>query len=509
MADQLSSAHPSAMDMPQSEVQQPDRSGGNGHIVSNDNTLLTRRSSILKADSMRFALKAFDLVFALCIALTSLQFAGFQVLSAPFGLVLPFLVVGYAAPLGLRWAEAYQFGYSGSFFSIVSRSIVGASAPVFLTLMMIWPFKITPEPEVLMKASLLIWMALCAVHAISLFIFREMKRTGTLNENIIIVGATGNARRMIERNQEHRELNIVGVFDDRLSRAPTQLSGVPLLGTLDDLLDWDQLPYVDRIVVTVTTDARERVNHLLDKLRALPHQVVLLFDMQGFDPEHDSLAEIANAPGAYVSGAPEDERRAISKRIFDVVMASVMLVCFSPFMLAVAAAIKMDSPGPIFFRQKRHGFNNEIIRVWKFRSMKTNLSAEERMTSQTKKDDPRVTRIGRIIRKTSLDELPQLLNVLRGEMSIVGPRPHAVGMTTDEEEVHAIVSDYAHRHRAKPGITGWAQINGSRGPVHTRAEVQERVRLDMEYVNRSSIWFDLYIMIMTAPCLLGDAKRER
>ena len=124
-------------------------------------------------------------------------------------------------------------------------------------------------------------------------------------------------------------------------------------------------------------------------------------------------------------------------------------------------------------------------------------------------NDPRVTKVGSFIRKTSLDELPQLLNVIAGEMSLVGPRPHAIGMTTEEDEVQTIVGDYAHRHRVKPGITGWAQINGSRGPVHTKTEVRDRVRLDMEYVNRSSFWFDLYIMLMTAPCLLGDARRDR
>lgn len=141
--------------------------------------------------------------------------------------------------------------------------------------------------------------------------------------------------------------------------------------------------------------------------------------------------------------------------------------------------------------------------------MRDDKAAAHKMSAQTTKDDPRVTRIGRIIRKTSIDELPQLINVLRGEMSLVGPRPHAVGMTTEETEVHTIVGDYAHRHRVKPGITGWAQINGSRGPVHAKDEVRQRVELDMEYVNRASFWFDLYIMIMTAPCLLGDGKIDR
>ncbi|MAF58356.1 MAG: hypothetical protein CMK03_10660 [Ponticaulis sp.] len=149
------------------------------------------------------------------------------------------------------------------------------------------------------------------------------------------------------------------------------------------------------------------------------------------------------------------------------------------------------------------------MRVWKFRPMRPDRKAEEGIITQVTGDDDRVTRLGRFLRKTSLDELPQLINVLKGEMSLVGPRPHAVGMTTEETEVHHLVGDYAHRHRVKPGLTGWAQINGSRGPVHTAELVRERVRLDMEYVNRSSFWFDLYIMIMTAPCLLGDDTNDR
>jgi exopolysaccharide biosynthesis polyprenyl glycosylphosphotransferase len=235
----------------------------------------------------------------------------------------------------------------------------------------------------------------------------------------------------------------------------------------------------------------------------------LLLDLDGFDPETESLAEIARSPAAYVSGTPRDTRRAMVKRCADVVFSLAMLLAFSPVLMITAIMIKLESPGPIFFRQRRHGFNNQIIRVWKFRSMRDDPVAAEKMSQQTLRDDPRVTRVGRFIRKTSIDELPQLINVLKGEMSIVGPRPHAVGMTTDETAVQAIVGDYAHRHRVKPGITGWAQINGSRGPVHTKQEVRDRVRLDMEYVNRSSFWFDLYIMVMTAPCLLGDAKRDR
>ena len=254
-----------------------------------------------------------------------------------------------------------------------------------------------------------------------------------------------------------------------------------MIGRIDDLLNWDQLPHVDRIIVSVTTDARERVRGLIDRLRFLPQRVVLLLDLDGFGGDNQTLAQIARSPAAYVCGAPEDIRRAVLKRGSDIFFSILLLIHFAPLLLVLAIAIRLDSPGPVLFRQRRHGFNNRIIRVWKFRSM----------------------------RATSLDELPQLFNVLKGEMLIVGPRPHAVGMTAEATQVYSIVADYAHRHRVKPGITGWAQINGSRGPLHSKEEVRNRIRLDLEYVNRSSFWLDLYIMIMTAPCLLGDRNRAR
>ena len=236
---------------------------------------------------------------------------------------------------------------------------------------------------------------------------------------------------------------------------------------------------------------------------------LLVLDLDGFNPEHTSLARVVDAPATYVSGAPKDMRRAAVKRAFDLCVASLAAVVLAIPMLLIGLLIRLDSKGPVLFRQKRHGFNNEIILVWKFRTMRPDKAAEEGIILQTTHNDPRVTRIGRFLRATSLDELPQIFNVLKGEMSIVGPRPHAVGMTAGSIEVTRTVGDYAHRHRMKPGMTGWAQVNGSRGPCHTPNEVRERVRLDMEYVNRASVWLDLLITLKTIPCLLGDRDRSR
>jgi lipopolysaccharide/colanic/teichoic acid biosynthesis glycosyltransferase len=174
----------------------------------------------------------------------------------------------------------------------------------------------------------------------------------------------------------------------------------------------------------------------------------------------------------------------------------------------MALAIRLDSPGPVMFRQRRHGFNNEEIVVWKFRTMR-HEPAEEGVVRQVTACDDRVTRVGRLLRKCSLDELPQLINVLMGEMSLVGPRPHAIGMKTGEVDSARLVAEYAHRHRIKPGLTGWAAIHGSRGPVDTPEAVRRRVELDVEYIERQSFWLDLYILAMTLPCLLGDRAAVR
>src|SRR6201999_2076526 len=174
---------------------------------------------------------------------------------------------------------------------------------------------------------------------------------------------------------------------------------------------------------------------------------------------------------ARMSGFHQDDRRALNKRAQDLVVGCAALAVASPVMALIALAIRLDSPGPIFFRQRRHGFNNEDIVVWKFRSMHDAMR-DEKASRQVSRGDDRVTRVGRFIRKTSLDELPQLLNVLRGEMSLVGPRPHAIGMKTGHVESARLVAVYAHRHRIKPGMTGWAAVNGSRGPLHTAQDVR-------------------------------------
>jgi lipopolysaccharide/colanic/teichoic acid biosynthesis glycosyltransferase len=195
----------------------------------------------------------------------------------------------------------------------------------------------------------------------------------------------------------------------------------------------------------------------------------------------------------------------LAKRAQDLALGSLMLAAMAIPMLIIALAVKIDSRGPVLYRQRRHGFNNRVITVLKFRTMRHETEASARPAQP---GDPRITRIGAWLRPYSLDELPQLINVLAGEMSLVGPRPHAIDLKAAERELSHIVADYAHRHRVKPGITGWAQVNGSRGAVRTPACVRRRLKLDLEYVAGASLWLDLQILLRTVPALIGDARRK-
>jgi exopolysaccharide biosynthesis polyprenyl glycosylphosphotransferase len=197
---------------------------------------------------------------------------------------------------------------------------------------------------------------------------------------------------------------------------------------------------------------------------------------------------------------------AIIKSAMDRVVGLCALVVLSPLMLATAVAVRLESKGPVLFKHKRYGFNNELVEVWKFRSMYTEMS-DANAAKLVTKDDPRVTRVGRFIRKTSIDELPQLFNVLKGELSLVGPRPHATQAKAATELYEQVVDGYFARHKVKPGITGWAQINGWRCETDTHDKIANRVKYDLEYIDRWSIWLDLRILIKTPFALLSPANK--
>lgn len=429
-------------------------------------------------------------------------------LAAAAGEIAPLVIAAVTALGVMRSARLYDFGRNeglGLHLARVAGSMVLAlAAGAAIAVVTGYPHALIPLTSWgVVGAAILV-----AMHALWWTLVRRWRADGRLTPSIAIVGATRHAERLISEALARRDMNVLGVFDERLGRSPDAVAGVPVLGDLDALLSHKLTPYLDRIVVAVDPAARKRVAEITSRLAVLPNAVSLLVDQDGQAGRDEALARLAEAPLAPLGGRPDPDRSAFAKRMQDLIIGGLMLVGLTPVLALVALGVKLDSPGPVFFRQRRHGFNNEEILVWKFRTMR-HEAADATASRQVTADDDRITRLGKFLRKTSIDELPQLLNVLKGEMSLVGPRPHAVGMKTGETESARLVAEYAHRHRMKPGMTGWAAIKGSRGPLHSAADVKRRVQLDVDYIERQSFWLDVWIILVTAPVLLGDRSAVR
>ncbi len=249
---------------------------------------------------------------------------------------------------------------------------------------------------------------------------------------------------------------------------------------------------IDYVFLLLRWNRPQLINKLVQMLRALPIPVHLLPDENVEAFLSARAGNIGTTFTVELQRAPLSHAERSFKRAFDIVASLAILVLLSPLMLLTALMIKLDSPGPVLFRQKRNGFNNGVFSIYKFRSMRVQEDGPK--IRQATRDDPRVTRLGRWLRRTSIDELPQLFNVLSGDMSLVGPRPHALAHNT---EYQTVVSNYAFRHHMKPGITGWAQVNGLRGETQTVELMAKRVEFDLWYINHWSLWLDLRIILKT------------
>jgi Undecaprenyl-phosphate glucose phosphotransferase len=329
---------------------------------------------------------------------------------------------------------------------------------------------------------------------------------GCLARNVAIVGAGNEGHRLIARLLAGQDKSVVirGIFDDRKSRLPGSVCGLPVRGTTDDLLRFARAARIDEVVIALPLDAERRLRSLCDKMKALAIDVRLSLEPLAETFRVRGLGYVGEVPVLEVVDRPLKEWRAVAKWLEDKLIGLFLLVLVGPLMALIAILIKLDSLGPVFFVQERFGFNNEVIRVLKFRTMLVDRG-DPSGAQRTVRNDPRVTRLGRILRWLSFDELPQLINVVRGDMSLVGPRPHAVAMKAGGRLYCEAVEQYLHRHRVKPGITGWAQVNGLRGEVDTLDKANARVMHDLYYIEHWSPWLDLQILLKTAGIL---ASRE-
>lgn len=394
----------------------------------------------------------------------------------------------------------YRFGALVRPWRQLDRIIVSFATAFLFLLAAAFAFKVSASFS-------RVWVSSFAVTALSVLIVlrlvfaavvQRLARQGRLTRNLIIVGAERQVEGILARIDEIglEFVNVTGIFLDR--PATPLIGNHAVLGDIGQSEDFIRNYRVDDVVVALPWSEETQIAEQMLKLRDLPVNVYLGADLAGLKLNLDAPpSHFAKAPFFAVFGRPISGWGTAVKAIEDLVLALAILLALSPLLLLIALAIKLDSPGPVLFRQKRLGFNNQVFEIYKFRSMRHEAAAPER-TIQAKKDDPRVTRIGRFLRRSSLDELPQLFNVLEGDMSLVGPRPHAVD---HNEEYSKLIRGYFARHRVKPGITGWAQVHGLRGETDTQEKMEARVRHDTWYAEHWSLLLDLRILIMTAAVL--------
>ncbi len=347
-------------------------------------------------------------------------------------------------------------------------------------------------------------LVLAAFRASTRLVLAALRRRGHNTRMVAIAGCTPAASALAAHMASDPSAGLVvhGVYDDRgeRRRAPFDGQAVTFVGDLDQLVTDARTGLVDIVYIALPLRAETRIGWLLKRLGDTTATVYVVADFYGFHPLHSQWSTVGNVPVVSVHDTPFDGVGGWVKRVEDLLIGVLILIVISLPMLAVMLAIKLSGPGPIFFRQRRYGLNGREIRVLKFRTM--TVCEDGPTVNQARKNDSRITPIGSFLRRSSLDELPQFFQVITGEMSIVGPRPHAV---SHNEEYRRLISGYMLRHKVKPGITGWAQINGWRGETDVLEKMQKRVEHDLEYIRNWRLSLDIWIIFMT---IFGSKTRK-
>lgn len=315
----------------------------------------------------------------------------------------------------------------------------------------------------------------------------------------VIVGNALSGARLVKllRQLDERSMRLVGMLDDDVPPLGELREDVSFLGPIGHIFPLVRRGAVDQVVLALPWSEEREILELIERLADYPVQVRLAPDLINYHFPRRVRLDLQGHPVVHVADRPISGWAGVLKRGEDILVASLALAVVAIPLAVIAVLIKLDSPGPVLFRQKRTGFNNHEFEMLKFRTMFAN-KAEYSIRHQATRNDPRVTRVGALLRRTSLDELPQILNVLRGEMSLVGPRPHAPGTRAGGRPFEQVVERYAARHRVKPGLTGLAQVRGFRGETRTEETLIRRVDSDLEYIDTWSLWLDIVIIIRTA-----------
>ncbi len=361
--------------------------------------------------------------------------------------------------------------------------------------------------EIFPQEMILDWLwltpvALVAAHGTARLLLTRASASGDFRKTAVIVGINETGLRLARQlsARPHLGVRLAGFFDDRSrDRLSVLLEGEELLGTLGKLAAYARQHHVDLIYISLPMASQPRILQLLDDLRDTTASIYFAPDIFITDLIQGRMDNVGDMPVVAVCDSPFSGVDGIIKRGSDIVLSLAILLLAAPLMLAIAIGVKLSSPGPVLFRQRRYGEDGREIVVYKFRSM--TVCEDGPGIAQATRGDQRVTRLGAVLRRTSLDELPQFINVLQGRMSIVGPRPHAVA---HNELYRKLIRGYMVRHKVKPGITGLAQVSGYRGETETVEKMQKRIEYDLEYLRHWSLSLDLWIIAKTVLVVLRD-----
>ena len=396
------------------------------------------------------------------------------------------------------------FNYVGTLRSTVKRLV----EVILLLTACLFILKVSDNVSRLWLAtwSITSAIALCGFRLVTASAAQKLRRSGRLTKNIAIVGASEIGHQLAAKLiQECLGTRLVGVFDERRSRFVESGNGGTTVHQLPVLYELLCRGCVDEVVIAIPPYASHRILELSRRFHPFAVSLRVLAP-EGYENFQVLDSRRYGEIGTFrVMGKPLDEVAALVKRVEDVVIAVFCLLLILPLLLVIALSIKLDSRGPVLFTQKRLGANNLPFNLLKFRSMYVE-QADPLGNQLTRAGDPRITRVGRFLRMTSTDELPQLINVLKGEMSLVGPRPHALAASAAGISYARAITEYPIRHRVKPGITGWAQVNGWRGETTTIEQIRRRVEHDLYYVENWSLSFDLLILGRTVFAVLSRAN---
>jgi len=411
------------------------------------------------------------------------------------GYYLALMIISYfISSYVFEQTSIYRRWRDGNLLAYIRDTFVGWGIVVAILNLIGYASKLSHHysEQVILTWFIVTPLALLASHITVRFIADQLRKSGGLR-SAVIVGANDTSLKLMRRIKDFPYLliDIRGYFDVRNDDRIQGGMG-PRLGDIGDVADYARKHNIEMIFISLPMSAQPRIREILDDLHDTTASIYFLPDVYIFDLMQAHFNNIGGLPVVAICESPYTGVDSVVKNVSDFVLALLILLLLSPLMVGIALAVKLTSPGPAIFRQRRYGLNGEEFIVYKFRTMK--VSEDGSRIEQAHFDDPRITKVGAFLRRTSLDELPQFINVLQGRMSIVGPRPHAVA---HNELYRKLIKGYMLRHKVKPGITGWAQVNGLRGETEVLEKMQRRIELDLYYLQNWSIWLDLWIIMRT------------